>query len=111
MKTRLNLNGFQTLRDELLFWALHCVLDIGSAQISLKGVEFIGQRVASFKTTRERHLLKLIHTLKYAHQLDVLDLKNRLENLNRQSTDLKDQLSHLNLLLDRLSSDLDKEHT
>ena len=109
MRSRLNLPKFQTLKEDLTFWALHRVLDIGSTQISLKGVEFIGQRIALLKSTQQRHFLKFIHTLNYAHQLDLLDLRNRLDHLNRQRTALKDQLNQLNILLSDLSLECDQE--
>ena len=94
MKSRrfLNRKKLHALKEDSLFWILHTALDLGSTLPSLKGVEMLGKSVARLKTSRDRHILKIVHTLKYAHQLDLFDLKNRVQMLDRDFQDLHECL-------------------
>ena len=109
MKKRLNFKKVKTLQDHITFWTLHRLLNVGSTQTFLKSIELIGYGTASFKVMRDHHLLNLIHRLQYAHHLDLVDLKNRINHLSRQSTDLKGQLDQLASILTAPSLDSKKK--
>ena len=94
------IKNLNQIKDEFLFWGLHCALDLGSTKISLKGIEVCGQYLSQIKARRDHYLFKLIYSLKYAHSLDLVDLKNRIQALEISNQEIRNDLDDLITSLD-----------
>ena len=92
--------SFEHLKKDLSFWLLHQSLNAGSTSVVLSSVERVGKWSAQFKSTRDRQWMNTLHAFQYAHHLDVMDLKYRIQNLQRQVSFLHDEVSDLYRIVD-----------